>query len=164
MIAWLADVGTEERGAKKVKRNGERSMAGHLDTRMVHVLESALSNADREVSDLLDKALTAAAARFGGVDEQSVDTTEKMLQGWRQGLARANLERRLGDRVLYALELALVQKELEVSELLARSLETVLTRFGGLNATDHRDIPDNVLQAFDRLKALREERMGKGEE
>ena len=64
-------------------------------------------------------------------------------------------ERRLGDRILNALELALDQEDLEVAEHLALALETALTRFGGEGAVEHRDLSDGMLQAFDRLDLLR---------
>lgn len=64
-------------------------------------------------------------------------------------------ERRLGDRILHALELALDQQELDVSELLCRALETALTRFGGKDAVEHRSVPEPILAAFDRLDRLR---------
>ncbi|WP_052709900.1 hypothetical protein [Azospirillum thiophilum] len=64
-------------------------------------------------------------------------------------------DRRLGDRILAALEMALEQKHLEVAEHLARALEETLTRFGGPDAVDHRQVSAGLLQAFDRLDELR---------
>ena len=64
-------------------------------------------------------------------------------------------ERRLGDRILHALELALDQEDLDVCEHLARALEEVLTRFGGPGRTEKRDLPPAMLDAFDRLDRLR---------
>lgn len=64
-------------------------------------------------------------------------------------------ERRLGDRILVALDLALEQRHLEVAEHLARALEEALTRFGGPDAVDHRDLSTGMIQAFERLSALR---------
>ncbi|PWC33788.1 hypothetical protein [Azospirillum sp. TSO35-2] len=64
-------------------------------------------------------------------------------------------ERRLGDRILAALELALEQKHLEVAEHLARALEETLTRFGGPDAVDHRELSAGMVQAFERLESLR---------
>ena len=69
-------------------------------------------------------------------------------------------ERRLGDRILYALELALEQKDLDVAELLAKALEATLTRFGGPNAVDKRDLPERMLAAFDGLDRLRHAELG----
>lgn len=64
-------------------------------------------------------------------------------------------ERRLGDRILHALELALDEEDLEVSEHLARALEETLTRFGGAGRTERRDVPPGMLEAFERLDRLR---------
>ena len=64
-------------------------------------------------------------------------------------------ERRLGDRILHALNLALDQKDLEVAEHLARALETALTRFGGAGAVEHRDLSDSMILAFRKLDDLR---------
>ena len=69
-------------------------------------------------------------------------------------------ERRLGDRVLHALELALDQQDLDVSELLGKALETALTRFGGKDAVEHRPVPEPFLAAFDRLDRLRHAKLG----
>ncbi|MBP2230601.1 hypothetical protein J2847_003906 [Azospirillum agricola] len=64
-------------------------------------------------------------------------------------------ERRLGDRILSALELALDQQHLDVAEHLARALEGTLTRFGGPSAVEHRQLPAGMVTAFERLEALR---------
>lgn len=64
-------------------------------------------------------------------------------------------DRRLGDRILAALEMALEQRHLEVAEHLARALEETLTRFGGPDAVDHRQVSAGLLLAFDRLDELR---------
>ncbi|WP_448202959.1 hypothetical protein [Azospirillum sp. sgz302134] len=64
-------------------------------------------------------------------------------------------DRRLGDRILQALDLALTQEQLEVAEHLARALEETLTRFGGAGAVDHRELSESTLLAFDRLDQLR---------
>ena len=64
-------------------------------------------------------------------------------------------ERRLGDRILNALNLALDQKDLEVAEHLARALELALTRFGGEGASENRDLSESMLAAFERLDGLR---------
>ena len=69
-------------------------------------------------------------------------------------------ERRLGDRILHALELALDQRNLEVSELLCKALETALTGFGGAGAVDKRPVPESILGAFERLDRLRHEVIG----
>lgn len=65
-------------------------------------------------------------------------------------------ERRLGDRVLEALELALEQEDLEVAEHLGRALELALTRFGGAGKVEHREPPPGAEAALDRLEALKQ--------
>ena len=69
-------------------------------------------------------------------------------------------ERRLGDRILHALELALDQRNLDVCELLCKALETALTGFGGEGAVDKRPVPESILTAFERLDRLRHETLG----
>jgi len=69
-------------------------------------------------------------------------------------------ERRLGDRIVHALDLALDQGDLEISELLCKALETALTRFGGVDAIDERELPDTILQAFERVDRLRHAKLG----
>ncbi|MDZ5648903.1 MULTISPECIES: hypothetical protein [unclassified Nitrospirillum] len=64
-------------------------------------------------------------------------------------------ERRLGDRILSALELALEHGNLTVAEPLAQALELCMTAFGGPDAVDHRGVPTRLLQALDRLDSLR---------
>ncbi len=64
-------------------------------------------------------------------------------------------ERRLGDRILSALELALEQKHLDVAEHLASALEETLTRFGGPGAVEHREFSAALAGAFEKLDALR---------
>lgn len=68
-------------------------------------------------------------------------------------------ERRLADRILSALELALDQEELEVAEHLGRAVEETLTRFGGPGAVDRRESPEDILAAMDRLDQLRRRTM-----
>jgi len=65
------------------------------------------------------------------------------------------MNRRLGDRILSALELSLEQNELEIAECLARALELSLTRFGGPGVVEKRDAPEGLDAAFARLEALR---------
>jgi hypothetical protein len=64
-------------------------------------------------------------------------------------------ERRLGDRILNALELAVEQGNLTVAEPLAQALELSMTGFGGPDAVDHRGVPMRLLDALDRLDSLR---------
>ncbi len=69
-----------------------------------------------------------------------------------------NNDRRLGDRILHALELAVEQEELEIAESLARALELTLTRFGGPNRIDKRAAPEGLDETYARLEALRRSR------
>jgi hypothetical protein len=62
---------------------------------------------------------------------------------------------RLSDRILDALELALDQNDLTISETLGHALEESLTRFGGPNAVERRDVSLAVIDAMDRLDRLR---------
>lgn len=64
-------------------------------------------------------------------------------------------DRRLGDRILHALDLALEQHDLDVAEHLALALELTLTRFGGPDAVEKRPPPAALDSAFERLTALR---------
>lgn len=66
-------------------------------------------------------------------------------------------DRRLGDRILFALELALDQREIQIAEMLARALELALTRFGGPNVVEKRPAPQGLDEAFERLERLRRE-------
>lgn len=72
-----------------------------------------------------------------------------------QGSTPPPTDRRLGDRILAALHLALDQQALEVAEHLALALELTLTRFGGPVAVEKRDVPEGLGDAFARLDALR---------
>jgi len=71
------------------------------------------------------------------------------------GAGVAVIERRLGDRILFALELALEQDDLVVAELLLHALDVTLSRFGGPGAVEHRDLTERWVAAFERLGALR---------
>jgi|GEM_PF-1739750 len=66
-------------------------------------------------------------------------------------------DRRLGDRILFALELALEPSDVKVAEVLCSALELTMTRFGGKLAMDRREIPAEMLEAMDRLAHLRRE-------
>lgn len=66
---------------------------------------------------------------------------------------------RLSDRVLFALELALEQKDLELSEELNKCLELSMTRnSGGGEFIERRDYPRQIEDALNKLRALK----GKG--
>lgn len=63
---------------------------------------------------------------------------------------------RLSDRILVSLELALEQKDADISEILVRALELSMTRHtGGGDFVERRDYPAEVEKAMDALRALR---------
>ncbi len=65
-------------------------------------------------------------------------------------------EMRLSDRILFAMELALDQKDVIVAEMLSGVLEVAMTRnAGGQKFVERRDYPESVTSALDRLDALR---------
>jgi len=64
-------------------------------------------------------------------------------------------DRRLDERILHALELALEQGELDIAESLHSALVLSLTRFGGPGAVEKREIPAGLDLAFERLELLR---------
>ena len=64
---------------------------------------------------------------------------------------------RLSDRILYALELALEQDDVSISETLTRALEMSMTRnTGGGEFIERRDYPPEIEKAMDKLYALRD--------
>lgn len=71
-----------------------------------------------------------------------------------------NLDReqiRLSDRILSALQLALEQDDLKISELLTRSLELAMTRnTGGGEFVERRDYPPEIEEAMGKLYELRD--------
>ncbi len=65
-------------------------------------------------------------------------------------------EMRLSDRVLFALDLALDQKDVIVADLLSNVLEVAMTRnAGGQQFVERRDFPEEVEDAFRRLDELK---------
>ena len=65
---------------------------------------------------------------------------------------------RLSDRILSALELALEQDDLKISELLTRALEHSMTRnTGGGEFVERRDYPPEIESAMNKLYALRDQ-------
>ena len=64
--------------------------------------------------------------------------------------------RRLSDKILAAFEQACERGELDVAELLVRALELTLTRTGGKGNVDQRSNLAPVIEAYERLKSLRE--------
>ena len=66
---------------------------------------------------------------------------------------------RLSDRILEALNLALDQDDLKISEHLTQALELAMTRnTGGGDFVERRDYPAEMADAMDRLYALRDKR------
>ena len=67
-------------------------------------------------------------------------------------------ELRLSDRILFALDLALHQQDVKVSEYLCKALEMSMTRnTGGGAFVERRDYPPEIEDALDRLIALKAE-------
>lgn len=63
---------------------------------------------------------------------------------------------RLSDRILFALELALEQQDLELSEALNKSLEMAMTRnTGGGEFVERRDYPKEIEKALGQLRSLK---------
>ncbi len=68
---------------------------------------------------------------------------------------------RLSDRILSALELALEQDDLKISELLTRAMEQAMTRnTGGGEFIERRDYPPEIEKAMEKLYALRDQSEG----
>lgn len=66
---------------------------------------------------------------------------------------------RLSDRILFALELALKQQDLETAEILTRALEMSMTRnAGGGEFVERREYPQSVDSILQQLRALRSSR------
>ncbi len=63
---------------------------------------------------------------------------------------------RLSDRILFALELALHQKDLALAEALNHALELSMTRnSGGGEFIERRDYPREVEEALNQLRGLK---------
>ena len=63
---------------------------------------------------------------------------------------------RLSDRILFALELALKQQDLELSEALNKALEMAMTRnTGGGEFVERRDYPKEIETALVQLRGLK---------
>lgn len=64
---------------------------------------------------------------------------------------------RLSDRILFALELALEQNDLELSESLNNALEMAMTRnTGGGEFIERRDYPKEIETALIHLRGLKD--------
>ena len=63
---------------------------------------------------------------------------------------------RLSDRILFALEMAIEQKDLELAEGLNNALELAMTRnAGGGEFIERRDYPRQIEEALSALRALK---------
>lgn len=63
---------------------------------------------------------------------------------------------RLADLILVALNLAIDQKDMQVSDLLSRALDMAMTRnAGGKDFVERRDFSDDVSEALKKLGELR---------
>lgn len=63
---------------------------------------------------------------------------------------------RLSDRLLYALDLAISQQDVVISDLLVRALELALTRnTGGPDFVERRGFPPELEDALDRVSQMR---------
>lgn len=65
-------------------------------------------------------------------------------------------QRRLSDKILSAFTDACERRELDAAELLLQALELTLTRAGGKGNVDKRNELGPVVEAYARLKRLRE--------
>ena len=66
---------------------------------------------------------------------------------------------RLSDRILFALEMALDQKDVDISDNLVRALELAMTRnTGGGEFIERRDYPPEIDDALNRLQAIKDEK------
>ena len=64
---------------------------------------------------------------------------------------------RLSDRILSALQLALEQEDLKISETLTKALEHAMTRnTGGGEFIERRDYPAEIEKAMNKLSELKD--------
>ena len=64
--------------------------------------------------------------------------------------------RRLSDKIVDAFDQACSSQDLEVAEGLYRVFELVLTRHGGKGSTDNRENVAFIMEAADKLRAIRD--------
>ena len=65
-------------------------------------------------------------------------------------------EMRLSDRILFALNLALDQKDVVIADMLSGALEVAMTRnAGGQKFVERRAYPEAVMEALSRLDKLK---------
>lgn len=66
---------------------------------------------------------------------------------------------RLSDRVLYAMELALKQEDLEIAEILNKAMDLSMTRnTGGGEFVERRDYSREIERALEDLRALKKQK------
>ncbi len=111
-----------------------------LDDQAVRALEAAVNGGNLEIVALVKRAVALAG-------EIGPDSTDPY-----------GAERRLGDRILGALDLALDQENLAVAEHLELAFEAAMTSFGGPGAVEQRDIPEAMSRIYVRLDELRRQR------
>lgn len=69
---------------------------------------------------------------------------------------------RLSDRILYALDLALQQEDVYLSEMLVKALEVAMTRnTGGGEFIERRDYPPEMEDALNRLADIKQKMAAK---
>jgi hypothetical protein len=69
---------------------------------------------------------------------------------------------RLSDRILYALDLALQQEDVYLSEMLVKALEVAMTRnTGGGEFIERRDYPPEMEDALNRLADIKAKQAAK---
>jgi hypothetical protein len=69
---------------------------------------------------------------------------------------------RLSDRILYALDLALQQEDVYISEILVKALEVAMTRnTGGGEFIERRDYPPEMEDALNRLADIKQKQAAK---
>ncbi|MEI8394627.1 MAG: hypothetical protein WCF85_07825, partial [Rhodospirillaceae bacterium] len=120
------------------------------DERSWQMLRAAAERGVPRITELLESA-------FDLVSACAEDRPPAILQD-ASAVVPLNAERRLGDRILAALELALDQNDLVVAEQLEQSFEMVMTRFGGPDAIEGREVPVGMLRAYERMADLRRRR------
>ncbi|NQU69747.1 MAG: hypothetical protein HQ514_04315 [Rhodospirillales bacterium] len=64
--------------------------------------------------------------------------------------------RRLSDKIIDAFDHACSSEDLEVAEGLHNLLELVLTRHGGKGSSDNRENVSFIMEAADKLRAVRD--------
>jgi hypothetical protein len=122
-------------------KRGEARVAEvwRLDETTVRLLATAVDHGDADVIELIQRAVARVATRETGTAR----------------VGNSGDERRLGDRILWALDLALDQENLDVAEHLELAFEAAMTRFGGAGAVEQRELPEGMLRVYERLDDLR---------